>query len=254
MIQADDHDKGKSGEEITVLNGRVRLTHLPGGFKTSTDSVLLAAACPAKAGDKVLDMGCGVGGAGLCLMARVTGIHLTGVDIQEAQIALAKQNALLNGYIGEETDFISADIKDFAHEKIFHHVICNPPYLEAGRHVRSPSGQKATAMGHGDPDLSLGDWVRAAHFSLKSNGTLTIIHTAGALDDILRQMGKRFGATEIIPLWPKQGRAAKRVIVRAVKDRRTPATVHPGLVLHKDEGGYTIEADKILKNTEGLYL
>ncbi len=42
------------------------------------DTVLLASACTAVVGEKVLDMGCGVGGAGLCLLSRVGGLSCDG--------------------------------------------------------------------------------------------------------------------------------------------------------------------------------
>ncbi len=71
-------------------------------------------------------------------------------------------------------------------------------------------------------------------------------------DDIIQALGRRFGAVEIIPLWPRLGEAAKRVIVRARKDRQTPCTLHPGLVLHEAGGGYTPETDGILRDMAAL--
>lgn len=238
---------------INILGKRLTLAHLPNGFKTSMDSVLLAAACKARAGDAVLDMGCGVGGAGFCLLARVKGVRLIGVDIQDAQIKLAIQNAQTNDFANDAT-FETSDIIDFKREKEYHHIIMNPPYLDGGKHLRSPHAEKATAMGHQENEHSIKEWIEVAHFNLKSNGTITIIHRADQTDEIIRVMGKRFGAIELIPLWPKIGVKAKRVIIRAIKDRRSPLTLHSGLTLHDDDGQYTIEADKILKHAEGLLL
>ncbi|MEM7617851.1 MAG: methyltransferase [Pseudomonadota bacterium] len=239
-------------ETIEILGKRLTLAHLRNGFKTSMDSVLLAAACPVQANEKVLDMGCGIGGAGFCVLARVSGVSLTGVDIQEAQIELAAQNADKNQF--ENTAFVTSDIIDFKREKEFHHIIMNPPYLDGGKHLRSPHPEKATAMGHEENAHSIKEWIDIAHFNLKSKGTLTIIHRADQIDEIIRIMGKRFGAIEIIPLWPKVGVNAKRVIIRAIKDRRSPSVLHSGVVLHDLDGQYTIEADEILKNAKGLLL
>ena len=135
----------------------------------------------------------------------------------------------------------------------------NPPYLEGGKHLRSPHPEKATAMGHqesghAENTYSLKQWIDAAHFNLKSNGSMTIIHRADCVDTILRDMGKRFGAVELIPLWPKLGVNAKRVIIRAIKDRRSPMTLHAGLTLHDEEGEYTPEANDILREAKGLLL
>jgi len=239
-------------DTIDILGNRLTLAHLPNGFKTSMDSVLLASACKAKSGERLLDMGCGVGGAGFCVLARVEGVDLMGVDIQAEQIELAQQNARDNKF--ENTQFETSDIIDFKREKEFHHIIMNPPYLEGGKHLRSPHPEKATAMGHEENAHSIKDWIDIAHFNLKSNGTLTIIHRADQVDEIIRAMSKRFGAIEIIPLWPKAGVNAKRVIIRCIKDRRSPSTLHSGLILHEVDGQYTIETDKILKNAEGLLL
>lgn len=238
-------------QEIYVLNKRLKLFHSEKGFKTSMDSVLLAAACPAAAGDHILDMGCGVGGAGFCVLSRVDGVRLTGVEIQADHVELAKQNAVVN-LMQDRSDFICSDIRQYKNEKAFHHIICNPPYLEAGQHLRSPHEEKATAMGHDDEDLSVKDWIDAAHFNLKSKGSLIMIHRADKLDRIILAIGKRFGAIEVIPLWPKAGVNAKRVIVRAIKDRQSPATLHAGIVLHDEQGDYTPQAEKILRDAEKL--
>jgi len=239
-------------QEITVLNKQVRLLQPENGFKTSIDAVILAAACPVKSGEGVLDLGCGVGSAGLCLAHRVPNISLRGVDIQENHIDIARQNAKLNDRTSN-TEFMTSDMRLYKHEAGFHHVVCNPPYLETGDHLRSPHSEKAMAMGH-DNDVSTKDWVHNASRLLKPQGGLTMVHEAGKADKIIQAMEGRFGAIEIIPLWPKAGRQAKRVIIRAIKGRKTPLSLHSGIILHDDQGGYTLEADKILRDGEGLFL
>ena len=231
-------------EEIYVLNKRLRLLHPAGSFSTSLDSVMLAAACPAQSGDHVLDLGCGVGGAGLCVLARVPGARLTGIDIQADQIEMATRNAQANNMEGR-VEFIASDVRKFK-DGAFDHVICNPPYYEAEAHTRSPSPAKALAMGH--EETSLQDWLDAGNARLKHGGGLSIIHTAGHIDALIKGLKNRFGAVEIIPLWPKAGQSAKRVIVRAVRNSKSPARLHPGLTLHQENGDYTREAENILRS------
>lgn len=238
--------------EIHVLDKKVRLMQPTDGFRTSLDSVMLAAACPAQGGERVLDMGCGVGGASFCLLHRVSGSHLTGIDIQSQCIELANKNKALNNHM-ERCEFICGDVCGYNVENAaarFDHVICNPPYLEAGTHTQSPHEGKAVALGH--ENASLKDWLDAGFRNLKSGGTFTIIHRADMVDKIIQGLGKRFGAVEIIPLWPRQGEAAKRVIIRAIKDRKTPATLHAGLVLHEADGRYTAETEAILREGKPL--
>lgn len=242
--------KMNNAVEIFVLDQKVRLLQPAAGFRTSLDSVMVAAACPARVHDRVLDMGCGVGGAAFCLLHRVPDCHVTGVEIQQGYAALAVQNIALNKAEGR-ADFINANVLDFAPEERFDHILCNPPYLEAGTHSVSPDVGKAMALGHAEATLK--DWLDAAFRCLKSNGSLTLIHRADAVDKIIQGSGKRFGAIEIIPLYPHAGESAKRVIVRAMKDRRSPATLHAGLVLHEADGRYTEAADAVLRDGKGLF-
>lgn len=81
---------------------------------------------------------------------------------------------------------------------------------------------------------------------------MTMIHRADHVDKIVQGLGKSFGQIEIIPLWPRAGEPAKRVIVRAVKGRKTPALIHPGLVLHNPDGSYTLEADRVLRQAGSI--
>jgi tRNA1(Val) A37 N6-methylase TrmN6 len=246
-------DMGKP-VEIFVLNKKVRLLQPAQGFRTSLDSVMLAAACPAKDGDRVLDMGCGVGGAAFCLLWRVKDCFVTGIDNEQEYIDLANKNILLNNET-ERCEFGCKDIRAFTVSgpgQRFDHVICNPPYLDTGSHTRSPDKKRAAALGHEDEDMSVGDWIDAGFDLLKSGGSLTMIHRADMIDRIIHALGRKFGAVEIIPLWPHRDAAAKRIIVRARKDRRTPAALHPGLVLHGANGRYTKEADRILRGGKGL--
>lgn len=235
---------------IHVLDKRVALAQHSGGFQTSIDAVLLAAACPAKNGEAVLDLGCGVGSASLCLLKRVDGVHLHGIDIQDDVIKIAHDNANQND-MAERARFEQADVRDFKRLE-FNHIICNPPYLEAGGHVPSPSGAKATAMGFTNADVDLNDWVACAFDCIKGQGSLTMIHRADHIDDIIRAFGKRFGAIEIIPLWPKSGVDAKRVIVRARKHSKGAAKIHAGLVIHNGDGQYTDKAEEILRGMSAI--
>lgn len=239
--------------DVYVLKGRLRVNQPEkGGLRTSLDTVMLAAACLAKPGDHILDLGCGVGAAGLCVLARVPGTTLSGVDIDPDLINLAKQNAEVNG-VRDASKFWVADVLDpaFAVAELVDHVICNPPYLRAGTYTISPDETRARALGHQGRDADLEKWLRAAHRVLKSRGTLTIIHRADYLDQILAGLGPRFGATEIIPLWPRAGADAKRVIVRTVKDRQASVTLRAGIILHEGQD-WSEDARAILEDMISL--
>lgn len=238
-------------ETITLLGQRLDLTILKDGFKPGLDSVMLAAACPAGEGDSVLDMGCAAGAAGLCVLKRVAGTILMGVDIQAEDVELARKNALHND-MTERAEFVCADIHDYEPDKLYDHVICNPPFMEAGTYISSPSGRKETAIGQASKAMHLEDWVMSGFHALESDGTITIIHRADMVDKIIQALGRRFGAIEIIPLQSKVDQDAKRVIVRAIKNRKTPARLHRPIIVHEADGEYTAFAQGILRDMKAI--
>ncbi len=243
---------------IYVLGKRLALYQAPEGFRTSMDSVMLAAACPANKDDNILDLGCGVGSAGFCVLTRLGDTRLTGIDIQDDHVALAVKNAQTNG-MEERAQFLQGNVKDLELEERFDHVIFNPPYKESGAHISSPSVSKAKAIGHTENEVDLKTWISCAHRHIRGQGSLTIIHEASQLDTLIhslfgREGGRRFGNIEIIPLYPKVGKAAKRVIVRAYKHKKSKSILHAGLILHNENGNYTKEADHVLREAASLFL
>lgn len=239
----------------TLLDGRVILDQPEEGFRAGMDTVFAAAFAPVKPGARVLDAGCGVGSIALCLLARVPGLSVTGIELQPHYADLAVRNAAHNG-VQDRLRILCADIRDFAPEKDdqFDHVVCNPPYMPHGAHQRAQSPAKASAMGQGEGEAALEDWLDRAFRALKSGGTLTLVQRAEFLDRLLQMLGGRFGAFEILPLHSKPGQTAKRVLLRAVKDRKSPLTLYPGLILHHADGTYTDAAEAVLRHMAVLPL
>jgi tRNA1(Val) A37 N6-methylase TrmN6 len=243
--------------ETTLLRGRVKLLQPKVGFHASIDTVFLAAAVAVKDRYKVLDAGCGVGSAGLCVLSRNKNISLTGIDIQRELVDIAIQNSTLNS-VADQSRFFQGDIQN---EKIipdneFNAVIMNPPYLEAGKHTASPEKIKATSHGEGVSGASLEVWVKYAHRKLKQGGHLTLIHRADRLDDVIVTLEKKrwFGSLIIYPLWSHAGEDAKRVIITARKERYAPLILKPGMVLHEKDGKYTEAAHMVLSEGAGIVL
>src|SRR5262245_35874397 len=79
-----------------VLGARLRLKQPRSGHRVGHDAILLAAACPARAGEHAVDLGAGVGAAGLALAARVEGLTVTLVEVDRRLAALAEENAQRN--------------------------------------------------------------------------------------------------------------------------------------------------------------
>lgn len=235
------------------LCGRLRLLQPVKGYRAATDPVLLAAACPAAAAETVLDLGCGVGAAALCLGLRVPGVQLAGLELQPDYAGLARQNALRNGMALEVHD---GDLNRMpqALRRDFDHVIANPPYHAPGGSP-SPVPGRARAMRVETP---LADWVTAASRRLKPGGRLTLICGADGLPEVLAAMGTKLGSAAVLPLAAREGRAALRVIVQAKKGGRAafrllaPFVIHQGAAHDGDRESYTPEANAVLREGADL--
>lgn len=233
--------------EDTLLGGQVRLRQPVEGYRAAIDPVLLAASIDASPGQRVLEAGTGHGAAAICLARRVPDCSVTGIEIQPDLVRLANDNARLNNLAGAVQVMIGDLVRPLPRIAAggFDHVMANPPYLEAARADVSPDAGRAAANVEGDAGLDV--WLSFMLRMVRTKGTITLIHRADRLDDILGLIAGEAGEVTVFPIWPKQGRAAKRVIVRARKGIRTPMSLSAGLVMHEEDGSYTAAADEILR-------
>ena len=240
--------------EDALLGGQLQLRQPADGYRVAIDPVLLAAAVPAQPGETILDVGAGVGAAALCLAHRVPGCQVTGIEVQTALAVLAQENAALNGF-SEAVQFVAGDITAppaSLEPAEFDHVMTNPPYLRATDTRIPPSSAKAIATV--EQDIELASWLSLCVRRTKPRGTVTVIHRADRLDDVVRALSESCGALIIYPLWPKAGADAKRLIIRAAVGRETPLRLSPGLILHQDTGTYTPTTQSILHDAAALNL
>ena len=252
----DGATEWNSGGEITedrFLGGRVVIHQPAEGYRAAIDPVLLAASIPASDGELILDVGCGVGTAGLCLATRVSGARVRGIDLQRDLIELAGQNVRDNGMTGR-VDFHFGDLLDPPRDLVaggFHHVMANPPFVGQGKGNTSPHAGKAAASVEGEADLRA--WVGFCGRMVRPKGSVTLIHRADRLDELLAAMSVGLGDLAVFPLWPGgDGKPAKRVLVRGRKGVSAPLRLLPGLVLHGPGGGYTEAAESVLRHGRPL--
>jgi tRNA1(Val) A37 N6-methylase TrmN6 len=240
--------------EDRLLGERVKLRQPRHGYRAAIDPVLLAAAVPAGPGDTVLDIGCGAGAAALCLARRVEGCRVTGIEAQRDLVHLANDNAALNGlaarFVAVQGDLLNPPPR--LEPGSFAHAMANPPFLESGMASASPDAAKAAATIEGEADLAA--WVRFALLMTRPRGSVTFIHRADRMEQLLAQLSGRAGEIVVFPLWPGQDKPAKRVILRARKGVATPTRLTPGLVLHEADGRYTAAAEVVLRGGAALRL
>ena len=225
-----------------LLGGRLRYAQPESGHRTGIEPVLLAAAVPARPGQRVIEAGAGAGAALLCLAHRVPGIEGVGVEKDPAMADLAADNAAANRLA---VRILAADVLALPEIGQFDHAMANPPW-------HGPAGTPSPDPGRnlakrGRPGV-LAAWMTALARTLRFRGTLTVIIPAGLLDEAFASLrGAGLGSPALLPLWPRQGAAAKLVMFRAVRGGAGPCRLLPGLALHDGDGRYTGAASGILE-------
>jgi tRNA1(Val) A37 N6-methylase TrmN6 len=235
-----------------VLGGALRLRQPRRGHRVGHDAILLAAACPAYPGEQVVELGAGVGAAGLALARRAEDIWVTLVEIDPDLAALAAANAELNGLTARVTAVAldaAAPARAFTAAGLMPEtaarVLMNPPFNDPVRQKTSPDRRRRLA--HAAPREALTAWIRTAARLLRPRGTLTVIFRADGLVDLGRALDSGFGAIAVLPVYPKPDEPAIRILVRATKASRAPLALLPGLVL-SDAGGHpTPQAEAVLR-------
>ncbi|WP_306145324.1 tRNA1(Val) (adenine(37)-N6)-methyltransferase [Roseibium sp. MMSF_3412] len=263
MVSSEEADC----ENVTrdaFLGGRVHVYQpRKGRHRAGMDAVYLAAALPEGTEGHVVDLGAGVGTAGFCAAARLTGITVTLVEIDDTVMSLAGR-ALgdpENAHFSKRIRLLSSDIT--AKGSIRHagglvpsmadHAIMNPPYYEADRFRASPNAARADA--HVLDERGLEPWARTATDIVREGGSLTVIFRADGLQELLTVLKGRFGATDVIPLRPRPEAPATRVLVRSIRASKAPLRLLPGFVLHEGSGSdFTSQARGVMRDGFGLGL
>ena len=243
------------------LNGRITLAQPVSGFRAGHDSVLLAAAVPAEADSRVLELGSGAGVASLCLAARVPGARITGIEIDPDLVRLANENAARNAF-ADRVSFVTADANQdgplfpppFTGEVSrsdgggnFDHVFFNPPFHPDSAHV-SP----VTARDHATRDSTdaVRAWTGRALALARDGGTITAIVRADRVEEIV-DSAHGYGGI-LFPLHPRSGDKPKRVIVQIQKRKGGEFATATGLILHESDGRSTEAAEAVLRHGRAL--
>ncbi|MEJ6403091.1 tRNA1(Val) (adenine(37)-N6)-methyltransferase [Yoonia sp. 2307UL14-13] len=237
------------------LGGRLDIWQPRLGYRAGVDPVLLAASVPAKPGQTVLELGCGVGVAALCLATRVDGLTLTGVEMQADYADLARRNAIENDL---PFDVITADLRQLPtglRQQRFDHVIMNPPYFDQSKGSGSNDGGRNIAL-RGETNLS--DWIDIGTRRLAPKGYLTLIQRMERLPETLSSLTGRLGSLTVRPIAGRSGKAPDRFLLQARQGGRAsfrmtaPLIMHEGAAHLTDSESYRSDVADSLRNGAAL--
>jgi tRNA1(Val) A37 N6-methylase TrmN6 len=237
--------------EDRILGGRVTLRQAAKGYRAGLDAALLAAACDARPGEAVIEAGCGVGAVMLAAAVRRPGVRFTGVERDAAALALAQANIVANG-LSVRVDAVKGDVgeADARCGTRFDAALSNPPFFDDRATLRGPGPAKQGAF---IADDGLGAWTGYLLRAVRDGGTITVIHRADRLADLLALFGAKAGSFQVRPVHPHAGDPAGRVLVRAIRGGRAPLRLLPALVLHARGGAkHTAQAEAILRGEADL--
>lgn len=258
-------DLGIETTRDAFLDGAVMVLQPKRGYRAGIDAVFLAAAAQpqeSRARITILDAGAGVGTVGLLAAYRLrkqTQVHITLLERAPELAELAERNARDNAlhecirvvcadFLGPMANLEAAGLA----RESFDLVLTNPPFHIDTRGTLSADKVKAEAHAMGEGDLER--WARAMARMTRPGGEIIVVHKAEALASLLAALAPRFGALRIMPLFPRLGEPASRILVKGVKGSRAPLALLPGTPLHNDGNAFNSAATAILRQGAGLWL
>jgi tRNA1(Val) A37 N6-methylase TrmN6 len=228
--------------ESLVLGGRLRLLQPAQGYRAGMDAALLAAAVKAEPGMRLIEAGCGAGGALLQAAARRPQARFLGVERDEAALDLARRNIALNG-MQDRVEARAGDVQGSAAglgREGFDAAFANPPFFDDPSRLRAPAAAKRGAY---FADGGLEAWTGFLLDAVRSSGAVTVIHRADRLHDLLALLSAKAGSFQVRPVHSFAEGPAKRVVVTARKGGRAPLTLLAPLVMHqRDASGAATSA------------
>lgn len=226
------------------LGGRLHIYQPRKGYRAGTDPVMLAASVDAKAGQSVLELGCGVGTAALCLHARIPGLTLTGVEVQPSYATLAERNVTA---AQAKMTVVCADLRRLPadlRQLRFDHVMMNPPYFDRDKGHASTDTGRDIALGGETP---LADWLDIGIRRLAPKGYLTIIQKMDRLPEVIAALSGRLGSVVVRPIAPRPDAPANLFLLQARQEGRAPFQMSAPVIMHADDG-YSAEVEDVLRN------
>lgn len=231
------------------------------GHRSGMDAMLLASLVPSFFEGKVVDLGAGVGAAGLAVAARCLQAHVTLVERSAFMLSYAQKTLSLkqNEKLIHRVCLLDADVTLRGKARLkaglindtFDFAIMNPPFNNPVDR-KTPDKQKSEA--HVMPEAMFDHWLRSAAAIVKPGGYLGLIARPYSLIDILNAAKGRFGDVHIIPIQPRTETAAIRILFYAKRGSKGTLSVLPALIMHEDNShNFSQRVDAINNGLRSLW-
>lgn len=250
------------GETIDAFHrGRFRLVQpAAGAHRAGLDALILAAALPSGFAGEVADLGAGAGAAGLAVASRCPKASVLLVERAPEMVAFAQRTLVLpeNRALARRVSLLAADValagkarqKAGLCDRSVDFVVMNPPF-NAGDDRGSPHRLRREA--HAMTPGLLEAWVRTAAAIVRPGGGLALVFSVPSLQATLTALEGRFGGAEIVPVHPRAGSDAIRIVLRARHGSRAGPALKPPLVLHGTGSAFSQRADAICNGRRSLF-
>ena len=237
----------------SFLGGGIRIWQPKKGYRAGIDPILLAASVNVSAGQKVLDLGCGVGTASFAIGYRVKNVELYGIEIQKVFADLANLNSKENGIELQIECTNISNLSSNITSKNFDHVIANPPYFDRKFSVSGMNFSKEKSFGD---TCTISEWLKVAAKRAKPKGFVHFIVRSDRLMEIFTNMPNSLGSLVITPIISRKNQNAKLTILHAKKNGRAGFIISSPIILHPlksdSQKKYVPKVDKVLRNGASL--
>jgi len=263
---ASENIAGRRGDDISSRDifhrGRFYLTQpRKCGHRSGIDAMILAACLPRGFSGYGADFGAGSGAAALAALSRCAGARMALVENSDLMLDYARRTLAdpANAALAGRAELIAADISLKGRARIeaglkdnmFDFVLMNPPFNDRSDR---PTPDREKAKAHIMREGMLEEWLRAAAAVVKPQGGLALIVRPYLLAEVFAACRGRFGALQLVPVYPRADAAAIRLAVRGIRGSRGLPRFMPPLILH-GEGGHNFlpRADDVNNGRRGLF-
>lgn len=234
--------------DYLLADETMQIIQSPTAFSFSLDAVLLAhfAYVPIKRGS-ILDLCTGNGVIPLLLSKR-SHAQITGVEIQERLVDMARRNVQLNE-LEKQVTMVHGDLKAIKPElgqSTFDVVTCNPPYFRTPAKTEHNKNDYLTIARH-EVFCTLEDVVKACKLHVRPGGKVAMVHRPGRLVDMISLFRKyKLEPKRMQLVYPKKGKEANMLLMEGIRDGKADLIIHPPLYIYQEDNTYTKDAEDII--------